>query len=264
MHKETLRWAGLFVGTIAIAALIVPSFMESAHQGHTAPTPATSQPPHSGGHDSHSSHSALTPEQSIATALQHRAEGHFPEALEVLDQAIRTYPDNADLYSVRGRIRLEQNLAPEALQDLEAAAKRAPLDLVALVNRGLAYQRVGRDQEALRDMEKAVAIDPDFIAARFNRGVLYHSQGKFKEALADFDHCIAKDSRQAAPYFNRATTHEALGQKEEAIADLKRFIERSNSEKWKETAQRLLDKLEGRGAPEDRQGKNVPGDSYRS
>lgn len=166
----------------------------------------------------------------------------------MLDQAILKYSDNADLYSVRGRIRLEQNLAPEALQDLEAAAKRAPQDLVILVNRGLAYQRVGRDQEALRDMERAVAIDPDFIAARFNRGVLYHSQGKFKEALADFDRCIAIDPHQAAPYFNRATTHEALGQKGEAIADLKRFIERSNNEAWRKTAQRLLDKLEGRGA----------------
>lgn len=189
VHKETLRWAGLFVGTIAIAALIVPSFMERTHQGHTtaAPTPVNfticRSPP---------SRNALTPEQSIATALQHRAEGHFPEALEVLDQAILKYPD--------------------------------------------------------------------FIAARFNRGVLYHSQGKFKEALADFDHCIAIDPRQAAPYFNRATTHEALGQKNEAIADLKHFIERSNSEAWRKTAQHLLDKLEGRGAP-DRQGKSVPGDS---
>lgn len=180
------------MGTIAIAALVVPSFMERAHQGHTAAAPT---PVNFTICRSPSSRNALTPEQLIATALQHRAEGRFPEALEVLDQAVLKYPD--------------------------------------------------------------------FIAARFNRGVLYHSKGKFKEALADFDHCIAIDPHQAAPYFNRATTHEALGQKDEAMADLKRFIERSNDEAWRKTAQRLSDKLEGRGAL-DRQDKSVTGDSYRS
>lgn len=239
MHK--LRWAGLFVVTITLAALVVPNFMRGAHQVPTAPAP--SQQP--GGRDSYA---ALAPEQLIAIALQRRAEGRFPEALEVLDQAILKYSDHADLYSVRGRIRLELNRVSEALQDLEAAAEKAPQDLVILVNRALAYRQFGRDQEALRDMEKAVAIDPDFIAARFNRGVLYHSKGKFQEALADFDHCIAIDPHQAAPYFNRAATYEALGQKDEAIADFKRFIERSNSEAWKKNAQQRLNKLE-RGGP---------------
>ena len=64
------------------------------------------------------------------------------------------------------------------------------------------------------------------------------------EALADFDHCIAVEPHLAAPYFNRASTYEALGQNENAIADFKRFIELSDNEEWKKTAQQLLDKLE--------------------
>ena len=195
-------------------------------------------------HGQHDPHAKLGPEKLITVALQHRAEGRYPEALDVMDQAISKYPENAQLYTIRGSLRLEQNRLTEALKDLEIAAKLDPTDPTILVNRAQVYKGFGRNDDALKDLNRAVELNPDFLAARFNRGSMYHSKGELEKALVDFDHCIALEPHLAAPYFNRASTYEAMGQKDNAIADFKRFIELSDNKEWKKTAQQLLDKLE--------------------
>jgi tetratricopeptide (TPR) repeat protein len=256
----TVKWYQTRLTAFAISLVflidslpLVQAADESVAQGVT-PTPPASviKPgrPHGGQHDPHAQ---LGPEKLITVALQHRAEGRYPEALDVMDQAISKYPKNAELFTIRGSLRLEQNRLTEALQDLETAAKLDPTNPAILVNRAQAYKGFGRNKDALQDLDRAIELNPDFLAARFNRGAMYHSQGKLKKALADFNHCIAVEPHLAAPYFNRASTYEALGQKDNAIADFKRFIELSDNKEWKETAQQLLDKLEA----SNKQNKNT-------
>ena len=195
-------------------------------------------------HGQRDPHASLGVDQLITVALQHRQEARYPQALEVLAEAIYRYPDNAELFSIRGSIQLELNRLSAALQDLEQAAKLKPDDAVIRVNRAQAYKGFGRQQDALSDLEDAVKLDPSLIAARFSRGAIYHSLGQYDKALADFEHCIALDPHSDAPYFNRASTYEALGKRENAIADFRRFIELSSNENWKQTAQQLIEKLE--------------------
>lgn len=209
-------------------------------------------------HGQHDPHAKLGPEKLITVALQHRAEGRYAEALDVMDQAISSYPDNAELHTVRGSLRLEQNRLTEALQDLETAAKMDPTNPVILVNRAQVYKGFGRNQDALDDLNRAIELNPDFLAARFNRGAMYHSNGELEKALVDFDRCIAVEPHLAAPYFNRASTYEALGQNDKAMADFRRFIELSDNKEWKKTAQQLLDKLEASHRKET-QDKNSSG-----
>jgi len=204
-------------------------------------------------------HAKLGPEKLITVALQHRAEGRYPEALDVMDQAISKYPGNAELFTIRGSLRLEQNRLTEALQDLETAAKLDPTNPAILVNRAQVYKGFGRNKDALQDLNRAIELNPDFLAARFNRGAMYHSQGEFEKALADFSRCIAVDPHLAAPYFNRASTYEALGQNKNAIADFKRFIELSDNKEWKKTAQELVDKIETSHKKNKKQDKDNSG-----
>lgn len=235
----------LIASAISLVFLIVHLPIQAAEetaQGVTTP-PSLIKPgrPHGGQHDPHAQ---LGPEKLIAVALQHHAEGRYPEALDVMDQAIIKYPKNAELFTIRGSLRLEQNRLTEALQDLETAAKLDPSNPAILVNRSQAYKGFGRNKDALRDLNRAIELNPDFLAARFNRGAMYHSQGELEKALVDFSHCIAVDPHLAAPYFNRASTYEALGQNENAIADFRRFIELNDNKEWDKTAQQLVDKLE--------------------
>jgi tetratricopeptide (TPR) repeat protein len=252
----------LIVTTISLTFFMIPlQNLKAADtvdkQVPAAPSSSITQPGRP--HGQHDPHAKLGPEKLITVALQHRDEGRYPEALDVMDQAISKYPKNAQLFSIRGSLRLEQNRLTEALQDLETAAKLDPNDPAIFVNRAQAYKGFGRNQDALQDLNRAVEINPDFLAARFNRGAMYHSKGELDKALVDFSHCIAVDPHLAAPYFNRASTYEALGQNENAIADFKRFIELSDNKDWKKTAQELLDKLEAKQKQNNKQDKNSSG-----
>ncbi len=60
---------------------------------------AARQGPHGAAYDPHVN---LTPDKHVQVALQHLAEGRAPLAMETLNTAIETYPENAGLRGVRG------------------------------------------------------------------------------------------------------------------------------------------------------------------
>ena len=197
-----------------------------------------------GPHKSHDPHSSLTAEKHIQVALQHKQEGRMFEAIQSLSMAIPKYSDNKDLYAVRASLYMEQGQPAAALQDLQQALKLAPDDAVLLTNRAQVYRQFGQIREALTDLNKAISLNPDLLPARFNRGAIYYSSGDYQLALEDFDLCVAIDPHVAGPYFNRASTKQELGDTVGAKNDLNRFIQLSDSEQWKSTAQDLLKRWE--------------------
>ncbi|NNF96659.1 MAG: hypothetical protein HKM94_07025, partial [Halobacteria archaeon] len=82
-----IKWSRirLIASAISLVFLITPLPLvqaadESAEQEATTPPTSVIKPgrPHGGQHDPHSS---LGPDKLITVALQHRAEGRYPEAL---------------------------------------------------------------------------------------------------------------------------------------------------------------------------------------
>lgn len=197
-------------------------------------------------HGERDPHRALTPEQQIRIALQHKREGRPHEAFSTLDNALMLHPDNAQLYAVRGSLYLEQGRLTEALADLEAAVRLDPDDAAVLTNRAQVYRGFGRGEEALADLDRAVALAPDLLAARFNRGAMWLEQGQLEGALEDFDYCIAVDPHAPGPYFNRAAVFDALGRREAAVTDIQRFLELTDNEAWKQSARDILKAWEDR------------------
>lgn len=197
-----------------------------------------------GPHKSHDPHSSLTAEKHVQVALQHKLEGRMFEAIQSLSMAIRKYSDNKDLYAVRASLYMEQGQPAAALQDLQQALTLAPDDAALLTNRAQVYRQFGQIREALDDLNQAISLKPDLLAARFNRGAIYYSSGDYQLALEDFDQCVAIDPHVAGPYFNRASTKQELGDTVGAMNDLNRFIQLSDSEQWKSTAQDLLKRWE--------------------
>lgn len=197
-----------------------------------------------GPHKSHDPHSTLTAEKHIQVALQHKQEGRMFEAIQSLSMAIPKYSDNKGLYAVRASLYLEQGQPAAALQDLQMALKLDPEDPALLTNRAQVYRQFGQIREALVDLNKAINLSPNLLAARFNRGAIYYSSEDYQLALEDFDQCVAIDPHVAGPYFNRASTKQALGDTAGAKNDLNRFIQLSDSEQWKSTAQDLLQRWE--------------------
>jgi len=221
---------------LALSPALHASDTPSGSGASLAPTPVTPGRPH-GQHDPHGQ---LSPETLVEIALQHKMEGRPHEAINTLSQAMLKHDNNAQLYAVRGSIYLEQGRVAQALRDLEAAIKLNPDDADALTNRAQAYRGFGRNQEALADLNRALELNPDLIPARFNRGAMLYGEGKLGLALADFDHCVAVDPHAPTPYFNRAAVYDAMHNRKEAVADIERFMELTDNENWKRSAQEIL------------------------
>lgn len=185
-------------------------------------------------------HSNLSADQNISVALQHYQEGRKPQAMVVLSQAMKKFPDYAKLYDVRATLELQSGNTKEALADIEKAVQLDGDNPVYLVNRSQVYLKFHREEAALADLNKAVELNPDFIPARFNRGSLLAYQGKNEQAVADFDQCIALNPHLPAPYFNRASVYHSLQKKEAAIKDLENFIKIAQQPNWKKSAEDLL------------------------
>jgi len=206
---------------------------------------STAEPPQ-GPHGQYDPHKKLDADSLIRVGLQHYEEGRPGLAIQTLNDAINRYGDNASLHAVRGSIYLQQGEYTRALADFEAGVTLAPDNAELLVNRAQSYRQFGRVEQAMADLNKAIELEPDLIAARFNRGAMLYSLSDFSGAYKDFDHCIAVDPHNAAPYFNRASAQEAMGNYSKAIADMQRFIELTDDEEWKQSAQELLESWQGK------------------
>ncbi len=217
----------------------------SVEEAETIPDTNTPDLPQ-GPHGQHDPHKALDAEALIRVALQHHQEGRTGLAIQTLNDAINRYSDSASLHAVRGSIYLERGEFTRALADFEAGVKLDPNNAELLVNRAQAYRQFGRVEQAMSDLNKAIQLEPDLVAARFNRGAMLYSLSDFSGAFKDFDHCIAIDPHNAAPYFNRASAQEAMGNYSKAIADMQRFIELTDDEEWKQSAQELLESWQGK------------------
>lgn len=191
-------------------------------------------------HGAYDPHKALTPEQHIKVALQHKAEGRMPHAIEALTQALASQGENLQLLVIRSSLLLESGHLSEALRDLNAALMLAPREAGLLVNRAEIYRQFGRAEDALADLDQAVSVDDKMVAAYFNRGTLHYQNGDHQLALQDFSRCIEIDPHIAGPYFNRAAVFDVLGQQEEALADIRHFMDLTENEGWRKKAKELL------------------------
>ncbi|KAG1661923.1 DnaJ subfamily C member 3 [Nymphon striatum] len=168
-------------------------------------------------------HGKLTADQEINVALQHYQEGRKPQAMVVLSQAIKKYPNNAKLLDVRATLELQSGKTKEALSDIEKAVQIEPNNAIYLVNRSQVYLKFHREAEALKDLDKAIEINADLIPARFNRGSLLAYQGKNEAAVKDFDQTSLLEPEYVMPYEKRILSDDGELEVRYAIRPLNRI-----------------------------------------
>jgi tetratricopeptide (TPR) repeat protein len=141
---------------------------------------------------------AVRQDPGLATAHYNRAVvltslGRGPEALAALEAAFASRPEEiapllaiADLWYLRGTLRLDQGDYQAAIDDLSRAYDLDPANpALLLTNRGLARLRLGQLDQALQDAEAALALDPLDAVAYNNRGVIHRDLGNLAQAEAD-------------------------------------------------------------------------------
>lgn len=87
-------------------------------------------------------------------------QGHYAEAVRLVDERLATRPTGVELWNIRGYAHIRNGEFAESVADYERAQNLAPRAAVLYATRGRAYGRVRRFEEAERDFATARALRP--------------------------------------------------------------------------------------------------------
>lgn len=164
-------------------------------------------------------------EELIEQARERYEQGRFPDALGLLNRALKAAPDAFEAYLWRGIIYMSLEDDEKAVADFTRYIERKPDSSLAYERRGKSQAHLGRDREAIKDFTRAIELDPDNEDAYTGRGLSYMRIEQLDRALADFNHLIELGSDNWLVYECRANILVREARFEEALRDVDRAIE---------------------------------------
>jgi tetratricopeptide (TPR) repeat protein len=147
------------------------------------------------------------------------------EKIAYLSLGIDKYPENANLFHLRGYYFNEFKKYEEAIKDNDKVLEFDSNYSMAYNNRGFAKNNLKQYEEAIKDYDKAIELDPNYPAAYYNRGCTKNELKQNEEAIKDFDKAIELDPNDSLAYNNIGLAKNNLKQYEEAIKDFNKVIE---------------------------------------
>ncbi len=114
-------------------------------------------------------------------------QGKNEEAVKQYEEALRIYPEYAEVHNNLGNLLLRMGRGIQALQHFERAVKITPNYASAWNNFGTALRQLGYTNEAAGYFKEAVRLDTNYWQARFNLGTAYAEQGRLAEARDQFE-----------------------------------------------------------------------------
>jgi tetratricopeptide (TPR) repeat protein len=119
----------------------------------------------------------------LATCLMHDPNTR-PEALSMIDQALRLRPTRAVYHAQRANILILLSRTKEALAEVDQARALAPDSPDSYVAESLVMLVLGKPQEAERAAREALALDAENEAAGDSLADALRMQGKLEESAA--------------------------------------------------------------------------------
>ena len=151
----------------------------------------------------------------------------YLRAIEKLDRAIESDPDNALAYRRRGLAYFRLGEYASAAEDFNKAVTRDPTDAIAYYYRGASVAALQVFDLAIEDLDKAFELDPglertmgpDALVGRAYdiRGIDRFSEGEIGLAIEDFEMAIAFDPDNAGALNNLCWSLSLTGRAAEAL-----------------------------------------------
>ncbi|MCL2380318.1 MAG: tetratricopeptide repeat protein [Treponema sp.] len=200
---------------------------------------------------------AVTVDEYISAVEEYFYQNKFEEALVILEEAKRVFPENAMLHQITGDMHyrlgrialaleysfrateLDPSLVDahsfrflvfrslhnyeEALRHINRALQLEPENAILYHTRGLFFDQLGWFDLALADLNRAIEISPSSVSFH-ERGAIYATLGNIERALADFNEAVRLDSESMRSLNARGTALFVLGRHDESLADFDTVI----------------------------------------
>jgi tetratricopeptide (TPR) repeat protein len=141
-------------------------------------------------------------------------------AHKITTELLKTNPNLADAYLLRGRAYTQERLFPQAIDDFTKYVGLKPSDATGYYFRGLARADMGRSDEAVADANEIQRLAPSDTRSYNLRGWTHYVHGRNAQADEEFSAAIKMRASDLL-YVNRALARMELGHYSEAEADLK-------------------------------------------
>lgn len=166
-------------------------------------------------------------QQPLDRAWQLAGSGHRTEAMQLLEQLIRTDGKNADARLLLGSLLMEDGKQTESIAQLKAAVQLRPESEVAQNALGEAYLHFGETKAARTAFERAVALKPDYGIAQSNLGQTLLLTSDAPGAAKHLDRAIALLGRSddaADAYYLRAKAYSVASDARHAAQELEQAV----------------------------------------
>ena len=115
--------------------------------------------------------------QFLVKVVLMKNESKLPRAIEIVESALATYPEVAELHSLKANVLIRMGRHQEALDSLNIASS-TPIALASVqCNYGLVYSKLGDSKRAEEALIKALRLDPANHEALLELGMLYYRSG---------------------------------------------------------------------------------------
>nr|MCH9652389.1 tetratricopeptide repeat protein [Planctomycetota bacterium] len=124
-----------------------------------------------------------SPQELLATAVQHHQAGNLPLAEELYREVLRHDPSQADALHLLGVVYLHLNQYKKSIDFITRAICQNDGIGTFYSNRGAAFKNLGQLQDAITNYERAIELDsqnPTFI---FNLGITLNLAGNRQESI---------------------------------------------------------------------------------
>jgi tetratricopeptide (TPR) repeat protein len=128
--------------------------------------------------------------------------GRTELAESILDQAIETSANHAELHFLRARLYQERGQLGPALEGYRRAIELEPGYTEARMQLGLAQLAAGNYQDALTQFQTASQLAPTLPGVRLALGDALRATRQWQQAKAEFDRVIEMDAQNAQVHFN--------------------------------------------------------------
>jgi tetratricopeptide (TPR) repeat protein len=132
---------------------------------------------------------------------------NYKLAISDLNNAIEGDSRNANLFAYRARINYLSGNYKQSLDDYISAIKLSPADLSLYTSRALSYNKNGMYAEALKDMNFYLNFFPKNDSAWYNFGEIYFEHENYMDALNCFNKSLALNTANPRYFAARGNTY---------------------------------------------------------
>lgn len=154
----------------------------------------------------------------------HQQQSNIADALHSYNAAISCNPKYAEAFFNRGLLYHANENYDEAAESLEAASRLSPNNPALLNALGTTYKKLAKFNEAEGAFKAAIRLEPTYVKALNNLGALLRKRYRFKEAIDVLERAVQLAPKTIEPRFILANIHYELGHFDKADEQYRTII----------------------------------------